>query len=234
MSNLQAEQTNAVLQGIVSLLDKGRVVPGERLPSERRLSELLGVSRANVRLALQKLEFYGIVKIFPQSGSVLADHSPSVIRNQIQDIVEIDCFDFHSLVTVRVLLESEAIRLCCAMRTDDDLRMLDNALQVFKDNMHSDLRDEKDFAFHMAIAKASHNPVIESLLLSITPDVLRFYRKYKVCAMLPEAIYEEHRDMLECIRRSDADGADKCLRRHFKSIEEFSRGVKYDIPRAGI
>ena len=234
MSDPQITQIETVLKGLMALLDKGKIIPGERLPSERRLCEMFGVSRSNIRLALQKLEFYGIVKTYPQSGSVLAGYPTSVIRNQIRDMMEIDSFDFHSLVTVRILLESEAVRLCAQSRTEDDLTRLEGALEAFRDNMYSDLRDEKDFAYHMSIARASHNPVIESLLLTITPEVLKFYRGYKACSMAPESIYDEHRQMLDCIRRSDPDAAEKCLRSHFKSIEEFSRNIEYDIPRAGI
>ena len=234
MSDPQITQIQTVLSGLVDLLEKGKIIPGERLPSERRLSEMLGVSRANVRLALQKMEYYGIVKTFPQSGSVLEDYPHSVIRNQIRDMMNIDRFDFHSLVVVRIMLEAEAIRLCATQRTDEDIKMLQAALESFRESMYSEFRDEKDLAYHMTMAKVSHNPVIASLLLTITPEVLKYYRNYKTCSMPPESIYDEHKQMLDCIRGGDPDAAEKCLRKHFRLIEECSREVSEALPRNGL
>ena len=148
-----------VIRHIQSLIASGRLLPGDRLPAERKLSSEVGVSRAQVRSALERLEFYGVIKTFPQSGSVLAEHSPSVMINQISNMLEVESFDFYSLVTVRILLETEAIRLCALNRTEEDMSALNDALADFEAHVDTDLRDEKDLAFHIAIAKASHNPV---------------------------------------------------------------------------
>ncbi len=223
-----------VLEGILALLESGRLVPGERLPSERKLAEMLGVSRASIRMALQKLEFYRIISTFPQSGSVLADYPASVLVNQIRDVMETESFDFASLVSVRVLLELEAIRLCAERRTEADLALLESALEDFEKNMHSPLRDEKDFAFHMSIAKSSHNPVIASLLLSIGPEVLKYYRRYNTCGMPPEDVLQEHRQILEQIRKADPDAAADALRNHFRLIMEFAGKSEYIVPREGL
>ena len=62
------KQVETVLKYIKNELYSGRLQPGERLPAERRLADMLGVGRAHVRAAFQKLEFYGIVQTFPQIG----------------------------------------------------------------------------------------------------------------------------------------------------------------------
>ena len=95
--------------------------PGERLPAERRLADMLGVGRAHVRAAFQKLEFYGIVQTFPQSGTVVAQEKMQVLERMITDALQIRQYDFASLVYVRVLLEIEAIKLCARNRTAEDL-----------------------------------------------------------------------------------------------------------------
>ncbi|MBQ2522132.1 MAG: FadR family transcriptional regulator [Bacteroidales bacterium] len=230
----QDDHIAAILDGMITLLDAGRLIPGERIPSERRLAEMLGVSRSNVRLALQRMEFYGILRTYPQSGSVLADYSPSVLRNQIREMREAGSFDFRSLVSVRVLLEKEAIRRCATLRTEEDLLRLERALADFQANMETPLRDEKDLAFHLTIAKASHNPVIASLLLTITPEVLKYYRHYSACAMPAQQIYLEHKKMLDCIRAQDADAAGQCIEQHFQAITRLAEKVLANVPRIGI
>ena len=90
----QTSEERRVALYILRLLESGALRPCDRLPAERKLAEDVGVSRAHVRGAIQRLEIYGIVKTYPQSGTVLADHTVSVLMNQIQNILDISDFDF--------------------------------------------------------------------------------------------------------------------------------------------
>ena len=64
--------SDIIINQIKELIVSGQLKPGEKLPPERKLSEKLSVSRSAVRDAIKKLEFYGIVKTHPQSGTVVA------------------------------------------------------------------------------------------------------------------------------------------------------------------
>lgn len=231
----QTSEERKVALHILHLLETGALRPCDRLPAERKLAEAVGVSRAHVRGAIQRLEIYGIVKTFPQSGTVLADHTVSVLMNQIHNILDIDGFDFYSLVQVRILLEAEAIRLCALNRDEADIADIRTMLDDFISHMDTPLRDEKDLAFHLRIARASHNPVIASLLLTITPDVLKYYRSLGACTVDPKVVAAEHEAMLACIVRSDPDAAEQCVRDHFKAISTFSEDYRDNrIPRTRI
>ncbi|WP_297409129.1 FCD domain-containing protein [uncultured Alistipes sp.] len=211
-----------MLKHIKELLYSGRLEPGERLPAERRLAAQLNVSRAHVRTAFQKLEFFGIVKTYPQSGTVVAQEKMQVLESLITDALKIDKYDFASLVHVRELLEIEAARLCARNRTDEDIANIETALSECESMFHTDQRVSKDFAYHQAIAQGGHNPVIASLLLIITPDVLRYYQKYKVCSVPSEEVFFEHREMLRFIREHDEEAAAAMIRTHLRSLTEFS------------
>ena len=217
-----AQQVDTVLKHIKELLYSGRLEPGERLPAERRLAAQLNVSRAHVRTAFQKLEFFGIVKTYPQSGTVVAQEKMQVLESLITDALKIDKYDFVSLVHVRELLEIEAARLCARNRTDEDIANIETALSECESMFHTDQRVSKDFAYHQAIAQGGHNPVIASLLLIITPDVLRYYQKYKVCSVPSEEVFFEHREMLRFIREHDEEAAAAMIRTHLRSLTEFS------------
>ena len=225
------KEVEHVIRYILELLEKDAVTPGERLPAERKISADTGVSRARVRLALERMESYGLVTILPQSGTVLSSLSKTALIRQLSNIVESSSYDFNSLVQVRNLLETESVRLCAKNHLPEDIVQMENAMQDFVDNVYGPLRDEKDFAFHSTIARCCHNPVIYQLLLMITPDVLGFYRRLKACATLPEDVIEEHRKILDCIKNSDADGAELALKRHFADITAFAASNKKEIPR---
>ena len=225
-SSTNAPQVEVVLNHIRTLIDSGRLFPGDRLPAERRMSEQLGVSRAHVRTAYQKLEIYVVVKTYPQSGTIVAEHTVQVLEGLIGDLLKIEGFDFYSLVYVRVLLEVEAIRLSAINRNEEDIELMKAACIEFDEYADSDRRVEKDFAFHKAVARGAHNPVISSLLLVITPDVLTYYLKYQICANPKEEVINEHRRMLECIIAQDPVGAEMCIREHLASIMAFAEERK--------
>lgn len=216
------KQVETVLKYIKEQLYTGRLQPGERLPAERRLAERLDVGRAYVRAALQKLEFYGIVRTFPQSGTVVAQEKMQVLERMITDVLQIEQYDFMSLVHVRILLEVEAMRLCARNRTAVDLDAMELALAECEANFYTEERVSKDFAYHQALVRGAHNPVIASLLLVITPDVLRYYQRYRVCAVPSEDVFFEHRELLRCIRERDEAGGVQMLHRHLSSLQEFA------------
>ena len=216
------KQVEIVLKYVKDQLYSGALHPGERLPAERRLAEQLGVGRAYVRAALQKLEFYGIVQTFPQSGTVVAQEKMPVLERMITDALQIGHYDFASLVYVRVLLEAEALKLCARNRTDEDLAAIEQALRECEEKFYTEERVSKDFAYHQALARGAHNPVIASLLLVITPDVLRYYQRYRVCTVPQEEVYFEHRELLRLVREHDAEGAVGMLHRHLKSLSDFA------------
>lgn len=217
------KQVESVLKYIKEELYLGRLHPGERLPAERRLAEQLGVGRAHVRAAFQKLEFYGIVKTYPQSGTVVAQEKMQVLERMLTDALRIEQYDFASLVYVRELLEVEAVKLCARNRTQEDLAAIEAALEECEAKFYTEERVSKDFAYHQALARGAHNPVIASLLLVITPDVLRYYQRYRVCSVPQEEVCFEHRELLRCVSEKDEKHAVEMLRRHLRSLCEFAR-----------
>ena len=104
-------------------------------------------------------------------------------------------------------------------------------LVELEEKFDTDLRVEKDFAFHQAIAQGGHNPVISSLLLIITPDILKYYQKYKVCAVPQKTVHAEHREMLQKIKDRDKEGMKELVLRHLANLIDFAKmSAKGDIP----
>ena len=106
--------------------------------------------------------------------------------------------------------------------TPEDLENIEQALLECEAKFYTDERVSKDFAYHQALARGAHNPVIASMLLVITPDVLRYYQRYRVCTVPQEEVYFEHRELLRCVREKDEEGAVAMQRRHLKSLSEFA------------
>jgi len=98
-----------IIRQIRDLILSGQLASGDRLPAERKLAERFGVSRNHVRDALQKLEFYGILKTLPQSGTIVAGMGISALEGLFTDVLQLENSDFYSLVETRVMLELQIV-----------------------------------------------------------------------------------------------------------------------------
>ena len=94
-----------IIIGIRDLINYKNLEPGDKLPSERMLSEKFNVSRSNVREAIHRLEFYGLLKSRPQSGTFVANIGVTALNGMIEDIIRLDEPEFKSLVETTILLE---------------------------------------------------------------------------------------------------------------------------------
>lgn len=218
-----------IIRQIRSLITSGQLNAGDKLPSERKLSERLGIGRSYVRVALQKLEFYGILKTLPQSGTVVAGIGITALEGLISDVLKIDNSDFASLVETRIVLEIEAARLAALRRTEEDLEQIKAALDAYEKIVKRDnTAIEQDLMFHLTIAEASKNSVLKSLMLIITPDIIRNFNQLNICDDgRSYTSLEEHRIILEHIIDGNADGAAAAMEEHLQEVLRYS----YDLKR---
>jgi GntR family transcriptional regulator, transcriptional repressor for pyruvate dehydrogenase complex len=215
-----------IIKQIKDLLITGQLKPGDRLPPERKLSEKLGVGRTHVREAIRKLEFYGILRTRPQSGTYVAAIGISALESMIADILKIDSYSFQSLVETRVMLEINSIQLACERRTGDDLEKLEEALSNYLDKAIRGVKAvDEDFMFHLTIAEASRNKVLKSLLLIIVPDILSNYSIFKVCDTVTTKAIEEHRQLFNAIKKQDAATAAIIMNEHLKGVMDFAKAL---------
>ena len=121
---------NCIILKIKDLINLKNLEPGDKLPSERTLSEKFEVSRNSVRAAIQRLEFYGLLNCIPQSGTFVADIGVTAMNGMIDDILRLNTPDFKSLVETRILLELKTVKLAALRRTDEDLKAMREALEL--------------------------------------------------------------------------------------------------------
>lgn len=217
-----------IIRQIRDLISSGQLNPGDRLPSERQLSEKLGVGRTHLRDALRKLEFYGILRTLPQSGTFVAGLGIPALQGLITDMLDLRGNDFKSLVETRIILETNLARLAAENRTDEDIKELETTLNAHRAKIETgeDAVDE-DFMFHLKIADASKNSVLKSLMLIITPDIMQYFKKHDVCGDgRSEHAVEQHVQLLQYIKDKNADKAGEALLLHLQDISNYAKTIK--------
>jgi len=216
-----------IIKQIRSLITSGQLKPGDRLPSERKLAEKLGVSRSHLRDAIRKLEFYGILKTLPQSGTVVAGMGLVALESLITDVLKIEKSDFTALVETRVILETAAAKLAAENRTDEDIAEIKKAINAYEKKIRENKSAvEEDLMFHLKIAEASKNSVLKSLMLIITPDIVHNFIEYKVCDENTEfKALNEHKKILDHIIKRNGEAASEAMKEHLKDVQAFSHNA---------
>jgi len=217
-----------IINQIRGLITSGQLKPGDRLPSERKLSEKLGVGRTHLREALRKLEFYGILRTLPQSGTVVSGLGMSALEGLITDVLNIQGRDFRSLVETRVILETNIVQLAAENRTDKDIKEIEKALQTHK--MKIDREEdavEEDLLFHLKVTEASKNSVLTSLMLIIAPDIMQYFKKHNVCGEGRAGLaVEQHEQLLQFIIERNPEKAGQAIKEHLNDISEYVKTIK--------
>ena len=191
------------------------------------LSEKFGVSRSNIREAIQKLEFYGLLNSIPQSGTFVANIGVIAMNGMIEDILRLEDPDFKDLVETRILLELKTVRLAALRRTDEDLEKMKEALDAYTNKvLKGEDAVEEDLLFHLAIAKASGNSTMNTFMLIITPEIITNFEKYHVCdKSLAQSGIKEHQAIYDAIKYQNPKAAKQKMKEHFSVLYQYCYNI---------
>lgn len=219
----QSKIQKSIISKIRDLINFKNLEPGDKLPSERMLSEKFGVSRSNIREAIEKLEFYGLLKSIPQSGTFVANIGVIAMNGMIEDILRLEDPDFKSLVETRILLELKTVRLAATRRTEEDLENIEEALYAYKEKaINGQDAVQEDLLFHLAIAKASGNSTMNTFMLIIIPEIITNFQKYHVCdAGLTKRGIDDHQAIFDAIKNQEPQLAKQKMKEHFRELYQY-------------
>jgi len=224
--NENQEITNRVkklISQISDLINHKHLEPGDKLPAERILAEKFNVSRRSVRVAILKLESYGILISKPQSGTFVANIGQTAMNGMVEDILSLGMPNFKSLVETRILLELKAVSLAAVRRTEKDLKKIKEALDAHKTKLKAgEDAVQEDLLFHLAIAKASGNVTMNQIMIAITPQIIVDFKKYHTnYDDLDELRIKEHKEIYEAIKNQNQQLAKSKMKKHFKLLYEY-------------
>ena len=190
-----------VRQAIIEL----RLQPGEPL-REATMAEQLGVSKTPVREALARLEQEGLVETTSFKGAVVSGYSPQ----DLQEIYEL-----------RELLEGAAVRAAAATASPETVARLEGLV-----NESRDLRSKDDLeglaallgTFDLVIYDQVANERIRALIENLKAHLARIGRLSEEIPGRVKASVEEHAAIVDAIAARDADGAERAMRAHIRSV----------------
>ncbi len=195
--------------------------PGDKLPPERELAEMFGVSRSSIRDAIRTLEMMGLVEPRQGVGTVVREVSADSIVNPLANVLGRKRQLVTELLDVRKMIEPPLASRAAAHASAEELAEMEAILRRQEEKMRrGDLAVEEDSEFHYTIALAADNSVVLKVL-DLLMDLLRDTRERSLqVAGRPEKSLAGHRRILAAIRRHDAAAAGDAMRQHLNEVEE--------------
>lgn len=226
--------SDEIIEQFKEMLNKGELKPGDELPSERELAEMIGVSRPPLREALNALQTMGFIEIRPRSKIVVRSIVERFLGDPVSLLIAEDMEKLFELLEIRRAMESWVAYNAAKRAAEADIQKIGEIIERDQENLKFKRDDAKtDADFHVSIAQATENTIFSHLMASCynilwnTQIVSRetLFKK----AGNRERIAQQHVNIFEAIRARDADKAAREARRHIDFVaEEMRRLIKTD------
>lgn len=226
-----APVTHRVVSHIRRLIQRRRLRPGDRLPTERELAREMGVSRPSVRAALHFLTAMGVIRSRQGAGTFIQEGPPSLDSEPLGLLAALHGFTAEEMFEARGALEVNAAGLSAHRASGEQLAAMAEEVA----SMFACLADPAQFLvhdvrFHRAVAAGSNNPVLAALVDMVS--ALLFERR-RVTIERAQDLRESadmHRRIYTAIRRCDAGQARAAMAEHLRLAQdawaaENARGV---------
>ena len=198
------------------------IAPGEKLPAERTLAQMLNVNRSTVREALGKLESMDLVEIRHGEGVYVKDYLESGSLELVKELLfknnALDMDVFKNLMDLRELLVPEMAYCAAKNRSANDLKNLERLVsETDKKSM-----DDRDMRLHNIIARASGNVLFVILLNAFTGQMNDYYKLYFSDPENRARTTIFHTDIYQAIKNREPDKAKQIMQNVLKSATEKS------------
>ena len=221
VSDSQALSEKIVAQ-ITDAIVKGELKPDDRMPTERDLAVQFNVSRTVIRDSVKILTGRGMLRVKHGSGIFVAtaeEAAPGAL-NAYSSLLSVGGPTLRDLFEVRKVLETQSARWAATRAKKEHLKRLAEILDdAFGHANASEILNNRDAQFHVALAESSGNLVLVRTMLALL-DLLAASRQETLS--IPgraQRSLEEHARILACVRERDAEGAQQAMLEHLDSVE---------------
>ncbi len=213
----RTDSTELVINHVRTLIARGELRPGDRLPAERDLAAQLSVSRPTVRAGLRGLAAMGVIESRHGSGTYIPDGPPRLGSEPLSFLAALHGFTREEMYEARRMLEVSAAGLAAERATAEHLAAIaEEVASLFATMDDPQQFLVHDIKFHRAVAAASGNPIVASLVEMVS--ALYYGRRRETAALATDRnlrdAAEMHRRIYQAVRAHDTDAARALMNEH--------------------
>ncbi len=209
----------AIAQGLIRYIAENRLQPGDRLPSERKLAEMVGASRLPLREALCVLKGLGVVEAKHGKGVFVKRMDLTALFGMLSPLLKTQAdIDLGQLFEARLHLEASIAEVAAANRTEENLAALARTVSGMRRNLRNRRAYMRhDLDFHQELARSSGNPIFHVFMVSIVDLLRELQYLYQDSVEIREAAVAEHQEVLDALVARDGRRANAAMRNHIQN-----------------
>ena len=211
------ERYQDVCAYIRRLIEQGQLHLGDRLPTERALSQALGVSRGTVRDGLRLLESMGVLESRQGSGNYLSNHMGQYLAQSLHFMLLLGEIDYQSINRMRRAVELQSYRLAVQTCTAEQI----HNLWTIQQELERTRSAENDEAFHVAIIELGGDPLmrmVSDALSDVIGHLITQFLSRGAQELLHQTL-DSHRCIVECLEQRRADAGCAAIARHYDIVD---------------
>jgi DNA-binding FadR family transcriptional regulator len=213
--------TADAIEAVKRMIIRGELRPGQRLPPERELAALLGVSRPTLREAIRALTVLRIVETRHGAGTTISSLDPELLAEPLDFLLRLDRRSIGHVAEARAPLEIEVAGLAAQRATDGDVRELERIAAAAQEAVGDvEAFIDVDVAFHAALRRMARSPVLASLVSSLAALSLESRRVTARAAAVRRRSTGDHRAIVDAVRARDPAAARRQMALHLEHVLE--------------
>ena len=212
---------DAVYKQLVSLIAKGHLKPGEKLPSERVMAQELGVSRQSIREAIYRAKTAGLIEVRQGEGTFVISSVKGNLRPPLSILLEEQAEKVFEFLEIRKPIEAWCAERASEAATPADLKKMQGILKKMEKVKPPESAWERaDLDFHASVAAATHNVIAMHVMEELKDSFHAYFRvkKFSTKPERKEVLLRQHKDIFEAIRQKNPKQARNKIMEHLDYV----------------
>ena len=206
---------------LLSLIRERHLRPGDKLPPERELAAMMGVSRPSLREALRALAMLNVVEIRQGDGTYVTSLEPGLLVEHLSFVFDLDDSTFLELFEARKILEVGIVALAAQRITDEEIAGLEACLAKSLTSVEDHQAFlQTDLELHERITEAARNPILTRIMATISQLGLASRRRTVEIPGVPEQVLVDHRDVVMALKARDPEAVRQAMLQHLNNVEK--------------
>ena len=213
-----------IVNQVLEAIFRGDLKPNDKLPSEKELSEIFGVSRVTIREAIRSMEQFGVivVKQGSRGGAYVRKMDLDAVVNQIVNALKMTNVTFPHLAKARASLEREILsELIPSKITEKDFERLEKNIDMAEAQFSKNENNKRlrtNFGFHTMLADITENPIVILMHKVIVDLSTHFFENVEASIPMVKRTLGQHRQIVDLLKQSEFEEAGKVCFQHIEDV----------------
>jgi len=213
--------SEGIVARLLSLIKQKELRAGDKLPPERELADMMGVSRPSLREALRALSMMNVVEIRQGTGTYVTSLEPGLLVEHLDFVFSLDDSTFVKLFEARKLLEVGMVAMAAQRITDEEIAGLEACLAKSIESVEDhEAFLQADLELHEKITEAARNPILARMMATTIRLGLASRRRTVEIAGVPEQALRDHRAIVIALKARNPEAARQVMLTHLDNLEQ--------------